>query len=381
MRSKTTLTAIITTAFVALLVLATMPTGSSDGGGSPRGADILLVNDAANTAGCMMIMNALNAGGYSVQYVSSESALPSGWDDPSVFPSIFWIGGCYYYWNYYWFTEVPSSTNAARLTNFVQNGGNFLGTGNAFDYTGHYSGSSEQPFFYNVLHSYCGSLWGGGMGGTSSSSYKTIIVSDTTHEIFNEPNIMPTSWTLGVSTANNYVFWYSPSGLLTGGIQIARTSSYNAIVVSDVGGTYGRTVLVRHPLEFNWDVTNRGDMLTPLVQNVAKWFSTGIPADVRVEPQSLNLDSNGNWINVKVEGFPENPEYNGYDVDGTSVAVQGVAVDLKFGTYNENKFIGKADRLMVEDAIGAPGNDVEIGVNGKLTDGTSFMGLTYIKAL
>lgn len=381
MKSKSILTATFTLILVILMVLSLIPAVTSDGGSGPRGADILLVNDGAQTAGCLKIMAALTAGGYSVQYIPSEASLPTGWDDPNVYPSIFWVGGCYFFSTYYWFTEVPSGTNAGRITAYVQNGGNFLGTGNAFDYTGHYSGSTEQPYFYNVLHSYSGNQWGGGFSGTASSSYKTIIISDTGHDIFNEPNVIPTSWTLGVTPSTNYLFLYSPSGLLTGGVQIARTWSYNAIVVSDVGGTYGRTVVVRHPMEFNWDATNRGDILTPIVQNVARWFSSGIPATVKVEPQSLNHVSKGNWVNVKVSGFPENPEYNAYDIDGQTVTIQGISVDVKFGTYNENKFIGKADRLLVEDAIGAPGDETEVTITGKLSDGTSFTGISIIKTI
>ncbi len=111
------------------------------------------------------------------------------------------------------------------------------------------------------------------------------------------------------------------------------------------------------------------------------YCEAGMPADVRLTPQSLNLDSMGNWVTVKVEGFPENPEYTPMDVDGTSVEVVGVGVDLKYGTWNNNRFIGKADRLLVEDAIGAPGAEVEVDVSGKLNDGTGFLGTAIIKAL
>jgi hypothetical protein len=381
MRSKSIITGTFTIILVVLMVLSLIPTVTSDGGSGPRGADILLVNDGAQTTGCFKIMNALTAAGYSVQYVPSEASLPVGWDDPDVYQSIFWVGGCYFYLTYYWFTEVPSGTNAGRITAYVQNGGNFLGTGNAFDYTGHYTGLTEQPFFNNVLRSYCGNLWDGGASGTAYPSYKTVIISDSTHDIFNEPNVIPTSWSLGATPGTNYIFWFNPSGLLPGGLQIARTWSYNAIVVSDVGGNSGRTVLIRHPLEFNWDITNRGDILTPIVQNVAKWFSSGIPANVKVEPQSLNRFSKGNLVNVKVSGFPENPEYNAYDVDGQTVTIQGISVDVKFGTYNLNKFIGKADRLLVEDAIGAPGDETEVTIEGKLSDGTSFSGISIIKTM
>ncbi len=106
-----------------------------------------------------------------------------------------------------------------------------------------------------------------------------------------------------------------------------------------------------------------------------------IPANVRIEPQSLNLDSMGNWVNVKVEGFPDNPEYSPMDVDGNTVKVADVDADLKFGTWNDDKYIGKADRLAVEDAIGTPGEEVEVTVTGNLVDGTAFEGKAIIKVI
>jgi hypothetical protein len=109
--------------------------------------------------------------------------------------------------------------------------------------------------------------------------------------------------------------------------------------------------------------------------------AAAIPTDVRMEPQSLNLDSMGNWVGFKVENFPENPEYSPLDVDPNTCAVGGVGADLKFGTFNSNRYIGKADRLMVEDAIGAPGAEVEVEIAGNLMDGTAFKGVATIKAL
>jgi hypothetical protein len=117
---------------------------------------------------------------------------------------------------------------------------------------------------------------------------------------------------------------------------------------------------------------------------IAEWEvfgPSGITADVRVEPQSLNLDSNGNYVSFKVFGFPDNPEYTPYDVDPNQCTVGGVNADLKYGTVNDNKYIGKADRLLVEDAIGAPGDEVEVNVNGMTYDGIAFFGKAVIKAV
>jgi hypothetical protein len=110
-------------------------------------------------------------------------------------------------------------------------------------------------------------------------------------------------------------------------------------------------------------------------------MESGIPASVEFEPQSLNLDSNGNYVQTKVVGFPENPEYTPYDVVPGSCEIAGIGVETKFDTANNNKFITKADRLLVEDAIGAPGEEVEVVINGNLQDGTNFAGSAFIKAI
>jgi hypothetical protein len=104
----------------------------------------------------------------------------------------------------------------------------------------------------------------------------------------------------------------------------------------------------------------------------------GIPAEMRMEPQSLNLESNGNYMNVKVENFPENPEYTPLDVEQGTVRVEEIGCELKYGTWNENRYITKVDRLLVEDAIGAPGDDIELKVTGYLVDGTYFKGVALI---
>jgi hypothetical protein len=104
----------------------------------------------------------------------------------------------------------------------------------------------------------------------------------------------------------------------------------------------------------------------------------GIPAEFRMEPQSLNLESNGNYMNVKVEGFPENPEYSPMDVAHGTLEVEGIGCELKYGTWNDNRYITKVDRLLIEDAIGIPGDDTELKITGYLADGTYFKGIAII---
>jgi hypothetical protein len=107
----------------------------------------------------------------------------------------------------------------------------------------------------------------------------------------------------------------------------------------------------------------------------------GIPTEFSVEPKTLNLDSNGNYISIKVEYFPENPEYTPMDVNGDTMEIMGFGVETKYGTPNQNHFITKADRLLVEDAIGAPDQNAELEIKGKLFDGTGFKGIGVITAI
>jgi hypothetical protein len=154
-------------------------------------------------------------------------------------------------------------------------------------------------------------------------------------------------------------------------------NGYIGCAIKEIGP--GRTVGMNQ-----WPGGDSGAHSNLIIANAAAWAAGGIsaiPSDVDLEPQSLNLDSNGNWVSYKVYSFPDNPEYTVDDIDITSVQVENVDADLKFGTLNNNKFIGKVDRLLVEDAIGSPGEDIEVKVTGKLNDGTAFEGKAIIKAI
>jgi hypothetical protein len=97
-------------------------------------------------------------------------------------------------------------------------------------------------------------------------------------------------------------------------------------------------------------------------------------ADIRFEPRTLNLDSNGKWINVKVEAFPYDPGYSVMNVDKNTVSVEGIGLDLKHGVWNVNKFRGKAPREAVCDWVPGPMDPVEMTVRGQLTTGEVFEG-------
>jgi hypothetical protein len=154
-------------------------------------------------------------------------------------------------------------------------------------------------------------------------------------------------------------------------------NGYIGCAVNEIGA--GRTVGMNQ-----WPGKDAGLHCDLIIANAVAWAAgaiAGIPTDVDLEPKSLNLESNGNYVQFKIYGFPENPEYTHYDIDTTTVKVQNVDADLKFGTINSNKYIGKCDRLLVEDAIGAPSQEMEVKITGELNDGTAFAGKAIIKAI
>lgn len=417
-------TIVIITVMVLILssLLILLPSAASDGSGGTStrsAADILVVQDGTingiNGETITPILKALTDDGWSYDYVymptpssgyNSETQLNaiSGWNNTEIYPSIFWICGDYYrkVFNQNRYTDIPTKTHAQGLANYVQDGGNVLITGNCVNR--HWQYRPNNAFYEWVTHS--AHAWEvSGTGGSTSRTYRTSKLSTyADHDLYNDPNILPSSWTYThygprlppypTMDSEIIVRWGTAQVYLNNGEEIGqgwnvpiigtpRMDSYCDIVIYDGPeyGNYGRTVFVNRRIDYQWDMTDdQGDILSPFIQNVAEWFGRGIPADVRLEPQSLNLDSMGNYVQVKVEGFPDNPNYSPMEVDGTSVAVSGVGVDLKYGTWNNNRFIGKADRLLVEDAIGAPGNEVEVDVNGKLADGTKFIGKAIIKA-
>jgi hypothetical protein len=381
----------ISVAIIGILLLSTflilVPSVTSDGeeGNTARAADVMMVCDdvRGTPAQFWTAVMAVQMLGYSVQAYGTESAVPSNWDLQG-YKAVFWMCGGYppNFW------QGISSTNRGKLLNFIYNGGHVFYSGDSVYYA--------VSWDWNMAD-YLGHYYFGPSGGGGSICGWTYSVSNPAHPINNDPNLLPSTF---VSYGYNVV-WYTPSYLRNNGLGVIRTPNLSPsssitdqmVIVWEPsqdpaypGGSqanYGKTVYLRTCFLDQFASTSAGNMITPFMQNVATWLlgSTGIAADVRMEPQSLNLDSNGNYVQFKVTGFPENPEYSSMDVDGSTCQVAGVNADLKFGTYADGKYIGKADRLLVEDAIGGPGDETEVQINGQLADGTGFMGVAIIKTL
>ena len=102
-----------------------------------------------------------------------------------------------------------------------------------------------------------------------------------------------------------------------------------------------------------------------------------IPATIDIDPDTLNLKSNGQWITAYIT-LPE-----GYSVENIVLeTVEVEEIPAEWGEIQNGVLMVKVDRAMVQsiqtDLIdyeeGTKFYDLELTVTGELTDGTAFEG-------
>ncbi|MCK5560231.1 MAG: hypothetical protein KAJ51_06540 [Thermoplasmata archaeon] len=375
MKTKTTLTAILTIAIVLLMVLSVIPSVASDdggrgGGGGGRVNKVLFWDDTYSTipspgpapSGYKDYQAAIEAYGAKFTRITKMPTLSQMQQYDVVF---------YYIGSEYTGMVYPSKAEWQLMEKYLSGGGQMVWVGN------HVAVGAVKYGFDTFQIEYFGTKYSGYMHDLTKSK----------HYVYG------TNGNIGIPSSSRY--WLNPMHPEIGG----RFYTTHDVLQPTKPGVYEMCCLGLMPVieatmismdtnkfktvcwSFDLNHIDSSKDQAKLMALVLDFFEGGIPADVRFFPQALNLDSKGKFVQVKVEGFPDNPEYTPMDVDGTSVAVSGVGVDLKYGTWNNNRFIGKTDRLLVEDSIGAPGNEVEVDVSGKLNDGTGFKGEAIIKAL
>ncbi len=117
------------------------------------------------------------------------------------------------------------------------------------------------------------------------------------------------------------------------------------------------------------------------IDDVVIKAEAGIAATVDVDPDTLNLDSNGNWVTVRIMDFPEDPSYDPTQVIDGTVTLEDIGADPNGPSgIEDGYYMCKVDRMLLEDSIGAPGDVIELTVNGDVAD-TSFEGTNSIRAI
>jgi len=246
-----------------------------------KGSTFLVAYDpTANFSAIENVTQALTEIGCIVT-AADDVSLPSGWSTSGVYDSVLWFGG-----NTRW-GSAPADALCGQFATFVQGGGNAFLSGTCVDATSQYWGANEMPFFTWAVHHTYGSLWNGWpYSSTTSPIYTT--PQQPLHEVFSNPNTLPSTW------HNNYPeeFGTSPLGVYNGGQVISKAglspsaSTYNDIVIwdgpaEDLG--YGRTMLVRHPIDYGWLSSDQGNVLNPFIQNLASWFRFSPPSNITLD--------------------------------------------------------------------------------------------------
>jgi hypothetical protein len=224
--------------------------------------------------------------------------------------------------------------------------------GSAGVHTSYYLGSSQYTYIYPVDGDYFARVTGG-----HSSIYTTL-----RQTFYANAGETITGWAAFKYTDYSPYNDNAAVNIYTSlGMQIAQPWYRSGSMVGNYGFSNWAEWKWQAPASGNYilEYGARNNRDTAVSPHAFFDMESGIPGTVEFEPQSLNLDSNGNYVQTKVVGFPENPEYTPYDVVPGSVEIAGIGVETKFDTANNNKFITKADRLLVEDAIGAPGEEVK----------------------
>jgi hypothetical protein len=110
---------------------------------------------------------------------------------------------------------------------------------------------------------------------------------------------------------------------------------------------------------------------------IVRYLNMVIPATIDIDPDTLNLHSNGRWITVYID-LPA-----GFDVN--NIAISTVTLDntlnAEWCDVQNTTLMVKFDRLDVENLIGSPQVSVELSVEGQLSNGIPFKGQDSIQAI
>ena len=115
--------------------------------------------------------------------------------------------------------------------------------------------------------------------------------------------------------------------------------------------------------------------------HVRNWVEYDIPRDIHatidIDPDTLNLNSNGRWITAYI-GFPGGGNVSNINV---STVQLNSTIPADWGDVQGNIQMVKFDRLAVEDFIGAATPSIGLNVSGKLYSGMNFFGTDHIRAI
>lgn len=163
------------------------------------------------------------------------------------------------------------------------------------------------------------------------------------------------------------------------------------LVLLLVGSIVSAGVLINYPMNTENDIEQGNQAIIEISQIRARANNTTISANIDIDPNTLNLKSNGKWISCYIE-LPAG--YNVSDINASTVLLnsnltpelnqkygfvkdeQGYIMDHDGDNISERML--KFDRSGVQ-ALLSPGMNVTVNITGKLYDNTSFEGNDTIR--
>ena len=123
------------------------------------------------------------------------------------------------------------------------------------------------------------------------------------------------------------------------------------------------------------DLDGNPRVMGPAIDMGAYEYRPPIPAEVNIEPDTLNLASKGNWLTCYIQ-LPE--DYNVADIDPNSVFIEDEIVAQQFWIDGQVA-IAKFNRSEVQSILSIGEN--KITITGELMDGTVFEGIDTIRVI
>lgn len=145
----------------------------------------------------------------------------------------------------------------------------------------------------------------------------------------------------------------------------AETNTGITGYLDNVGNGVGKVLAMRtYERQYGSDLNNDSDTRDSIV----RYIPLIITATINIDPDTLNLESNGNWITVYID-LP-----TGYDVNNIAIGTIMLenTIQADWGEVQNTTLMVKFDRLDVENFIGMPQAGVELTIDGKINNGPYF---------